>query len=47
MIPKKELKRIIDFKNYINKCVSNNSEINNDTIKKYLKEDFYFKKYDK
>lgn len=38
----KELKILIDYTNYINECVSNNAEINKDTIREYLKGNHYY-----
>ena len=32
-----KLKILIDYTNYLKECVSNNSEINKDTIREYLK----------
>lgn len=37
-----ELKRLLDYTNYIKECVSNNTEINKDTIRDYIKESHYY-----
>ena len=37
----KEVKRLLDYTNYIKECVSNNTEINKNTIRKYLKGSYY------
>jgi len=44
MITTKEIKRLLDYTNYIKECVSNNSEINKETIKNYLNENHFHNK---
>lgn len=39
-----KFKILIDYTNYIKKCVSIGTEINKETIKNYLKEDYYYEK---
>lgn len=39
-----KLKLLLDYTNYIKECVSNNSEINKNTIRNYLKEDYYYER---
>jgi len=44
MIPSNEIKRLLDYTNYIKECVSNGTEINKDTIRDYLEENHYYNK---
>tara|TARA_R110002072_G_C7915426_1_gene530649 strand:+ start:517 stop:654 length:138 start_codon:yes stop_codon:yes gene_type:complete len=44
MITKKEIKRLIDYTNYIQECVSIGTEINKQTVKDYLNEEHFYNK---
>ena len=38
----KEIKRLLDYTNYINECVSKNTEINKQTIKDYINSNHFY-----